>query len=192
MGDLAVGRESDIQVGKLQKNCPWQEFRDECRRDSGPFAPAHLLGFLQARPSFVIGRNEGDLLKDTISLHPFLDVPEFEVLPYVWGDPEKEIEEVRAVAAEKRSGERENLPGRLAEMVQGDALGRGRVFVFVALVRDEEIEISRVLVLEISGQGETPGTTCVRRPQGLAAVPALLLFPIESFLGYRDTVPVHQ
>src|SRR5512145_1404284 len=154
MGDLTVGRESDIEIGEFQENCSWEEFRDECRRDSRPFAPAHLLGFLQARPSFVIGGNEGDLFKDAVSLHPFLDVAEFKILAYVRGDPEKEIEKVRAVTAEKRSGEGEDLPGRLAEMIQGDTLSGGRAFVFVALVRDKEIKVSRVFVLEISREGE--------------------------------------
>ena len=77
-------------------------------------------------------------------------------------------------------------------MVQSDALGRGRAFIFVTLVGDEQIEISRVLVLEISRQGKAPGTTCVRLPKWLAAVPAFLFFPIEGFLGkgHRPGLPV--
>ena len=67
-------------------------------------------------------------------------------------------------------------------MVEGDALGRGRAFIFVALIGNEQIEISRVLVLEISREGEAPGTTWVRLPQRLPAVFALVFFSIQGVL----------
>src|SRR6266542_1383402 len=178
MSDLMVGRKSDIQIREFQENCPWQKFRNECRRDSGPFVPAHLLSLFQARPSFIICRNEGDLLKHAVQFHPPLDISEPEILSYVRRDAKKEIEKVRAVTAEKGSSESENLPRRLSEMVESDSLGCGRAFIFVTLIGDEKIEISGVLVLEIGREGKAPGAPCIGLPQWLPAVFALLFFPV--------------
>src|SRR5713226_2093065 len=77
-------------------------------------------------------------------------------------------------------------------MIESDALGRGRAFIFVTLIGNEKIEISRILVLEVGRQGKASGTSWVCLPQWLPALFALLLFPVEGFVGYGNTVPVHQ
>src|SRR6266511_309965 len=68
-------------------------------------------------------------------------------------------------------------------MIESDALGRGRAFIFVTLIGDEKIEISGVLVPEIGREGESPGAPCIGLPQWLPAVFALLLFPVWGFHG---------
>lgn len=142
--EFAEGRKRNVQVGKLEEYRFGEEFRNERRGNAGSLVPADFLGLLETRPSLLVVLDVGDLLQDSVKLHPSLYVLEPEFPLHLAGNPVEQVEQVGAVAPEKgsrnptreakstptdRQGKRAGLRFRCAPPLAAGRLGKPRAQV---------------------------------------------------------------